>query len=134
MILQPGRIQQFTLPDHFRARDRIHPIRLMFASRSTVHLEVDLSPGWSIPPLSHADSLCSEFGRAHWIWEGGGNRLSAFIDYLSGTDEVRPEDYPEFRSFIDGVRIRNLNEIVLSRPEDDDEKDPLEGGMHDVLR
>ncbi len=115
MILRPGDIVGSSLSDYFRAASRTHPVRFRFGSRSDLQLTLHIPDGWTSVVPEGQDSLHSDFGTWHTRWRTRGNVLEYTSGYsISGAD-IPPPRYPAFRQFLDSARVRDQQELVLTR-------------------
>lgn len=113
MIIRPGQILKFELPDYFRATHRKHPIQFRFGSKTALNLTVHIPDQWEINNPNASDSLVSQFGKAKWDYSAHEKILTARImSFLNGSD-VQPGQYREFQDFIDRIKANHFMEIVL---------------------
>jgi len=114
MVFRPGSIIAFDLPDYFRSPERTHPIRFRCGSRSELHLTLNLPLGWIANPPVFSDSLATPFGTALWSWSNKDNVFQVHTTIHMLGDDVDPNDYKKFRDFLDGIRERDLREVVIT--------------------
>ena len=66
----------------------------------------------------YSDSLSSPFGSASWRTETTRKRIiRAHEHFLIKGENVLPKEYEEFQNFIDGIKRRELKEIILREKE-----------------
>ncbi len=115
MILRPQEIIGSTLSNYFRSSSRLHPVRFRFGSQSALVLTLRLPPEWEPALPQRSDSLLSPFGRWHAAWEKSGDTIVLRTGYAITGDDVQPRDYPAFQRFLDAARVRDQQELILSR-------------------
>jgi hypothetical protein len=79
--------------------------------RVTVHLPENWEP--ALP--ERRDSLTSPFGTWQTTWDEQERTLLLTSGYVIAGVEVPPDAYPAFRRFLDSVRVRDQQELVLVR-------------------
>ncbi len=117
LVIRPWAFNTSPLADYFREQQRTYPVRFRYPSESTLRLTIWAPLGWRHQTRTSADSLLAPCGRSEW-------RIAAQPDsaWLAMKVQLRGEDlmpaaYPVFRSFLDGVRMKEGTEITLSRKE-----------------
>jgi hypothetical protein len=117
LVYQPWKAAKFELPDVFRSQDRLHPVRFRFAAREIFQCTVALPQDFSAANAFYSDSLTSRYGHAVWSWsDQNGSFYSERILDLPG-DEVLPQEYKEFRMFLDTIRTHDLMEAIFIKQE-----------------
>ena len=115
MTFRPGSVSAFDLPDYFRSESRVHPIRILYGLRNELNLSVHLPEGWTVEEPSLYESLESCFGSAEWSWSFDGDIFQSQSTVLLGGDDITPDQYQEFRRFLDGIRERDLRDVVIKK-------------------
>jgi len=115
MILRPREIIGSTLSNYFRSSSRIHPVRFRFGSQSTLVLTLRIPPPWEPTIPQRSDSLQSAFGQWHATWEKQENTIVLRAGYAITGEDVQPRDYPAFQRFLDATRVRDQQELILTR-------------------
>ena len=115
MTFRPGQVLAFDLPDYFRSSIREHPIRFRYGVNERLKLNIDLPTKWEVTTPAWSDSIASPFGSANWIDSINGNTLEIHLNRLLHGTRVEPEQYPNFQNFLDGIKERNLREVVITR-------------------
>jgi hypothetical protein len=113
MVFRPADIAGFDLPEYFRSPHRVHPVRFRFGQQILARMEVMYPPQLEPAVDAWADSVLSEFGQARWWTEKEDGRLRVGMSFSLQGEDVSPERYPEFRQFLDRVRLKNLREILF---------------------
>jgi hypothetical protein len=117
LVIRPWAFNASPLADYFREQQRTYPVRFEYPSESSLRLTIWTPLGWRHQTQSSADSLPAPCGRGEWRMAAlpDSARLSMKV-HLQG-DDLMPADYPAFRNFLDGVRMKEGTEITLSRRE-----------------
>lgn len=115
MIMRPGDINESTLSHYFRPQNRTYPVRFRFGSNSTLRLTINLPLGWKPEFPRHADSVRSPFGAWRTSWEHIQNKVEMMNEYSLSGEEIPPEKYSAFRSFLDSAIVLGRRELVLVR-------------------
>ena len=115
MVFRPGSILAPALPDYFRSPKRTHPIRFNFGLRTELNLTVKLPLDYLVNTPDSSDSLVSSFGSAYRSWSTSGNVYRTHKSYRLLGEDVDPQYYERFQSFLDSIRVRDLREVVVSR-------------------
>ena len=112
MILRPAMIRASDLPDHFRSTERMHPVRFSYGSTVEQELTLHLPAGWDARP-TRPHALVSHHGAAGWEnSRGEGGVVVRSWHRLDGRD-IPPQEYPDFRKFLDEMRSRDERELEL---------------------
>lgn len=119
LVLHPGSISTFDLPDYFRPGVRVHPVRFAYGSWYELNINVDLPSGWVMHTPAYRQAVPSPFGSAFWEGEFEENTYSCRMVYLVEDEDVMPEDYPRFREFLDHIRRGDLREVIFRRNKKD---------------
>lgn len=110
----PGDIQSFDLPNYFRSAKREHPVMFRFGEYRELNLSVTLPENWQPQSSVSEDSLHSEFGHATWKRTLNVGALHISHVYFLNGEKLLPEKSADFRRFLDGVKSREVQNIVLS--------------------
>ena len=78
-------------------------------------MNIDLPTKWKVNTPAWSDSIVSPFGSANWIYSTNGNNLEVNLNRLLNGTSIDPKQYPDFQSFLDGVKERDLREVVITR-------------------
>ncbi len=117
MVFRPGQILAFDLPDYFRSINREFPIRFRFGSHTELNLTVELPNDWEVRMLMPSDSLVSPFGKTSWSCINYENKFHVHINCYIYGESIDPQHYQDFQNFLDGIRERDLREVILSESE-----------------
>ncbi|MEJ2635505.1 MAG: DUF3857 and transglutaminase domain-containing protein [Calditrichia bacterium] len=119
LIINPGSISRFELPDYFRSVHRAHRIRFKFGTQTEFTLNVTLPQKEGNGLQAFSDSVSSAFGSAAWSWnpKKDGSGLEAKTRYVLKGEDIPPARYPDFQNFLDRVRAGDLQEVVLTLPD-----------------
>jgi transglutaminase-like putative cysteine protease len=115
LVIRPWAFAPLTLADFFRGQVRTQPVRFRHPSQSEIRIAVWAPLGWELRPTATVDSIVAPCGFARWqekVQSGSAN-LQMMVR-LQG-DDLMPAQYQAFRSFLDGVRLREVRELTLSR-------------------
>lgn len=115
LSFRPGQIASFTLPDYFRSKERFHPLQFKYGSILKLKLNIQLPDSIVAKPPFLTNSLISDFGNANWEYSNSGNIFSSSFQYYIDGGNIEPNKYAEFQSFLDGIRYRDLMEVVIER-------------------
>ena len=115
MVFRPCDILAFELPDYFRSSDRVHPIQFRFGSKTKLNLTVNIPDAWIADTPFTSDSLWSQFGAAFWSYSRADTTFHASATYCLNGKNILPPVYQDFQNFLDGIRRRNLQEVVITR-------------------
>ncbi|UCH63562.1 MAG: DUF3857 domain-containing protein [Fidelibacterota bacterium] len=115
MVFRPGTILALDLPDHFRSSNRVHPIRFNFGMRAELNLTVKLPPAHIVNTRNLSDSLVSSFGSASLSCSSSDNVYHTYMDYRLLGEDVPPGRYKGFQDFLDGIRERDMWEVIVSK-------------------
>ncbi len=115
MAFCPGDFQAFDLPNYFRSLEREHPIMFRFGEFRELNLMVTLPENWLPQSLESSDSLQSEFGYATWKRTMNEAALQLNHVYFLTGENIQPEKNADFRDFLDQVKIREMQEIVMKQ-------------------
>ena len=118
LTFKPGSVSAFELPHYFRSAKRSHPIRFLYGLKNELNLTVNLPDGWIPVQPTLVDSLTSPFGMASWSWSSDSLLFSVNTSLRLSGQDIAPEEYKAFREFLDGVRERDLREVVLKKSSD----------------
>ncbi|MBC8181838.1 DUF3857 domain-containing protein [candidate division KSB1 bacterium] len=113
LVFCPGDISAFELPDYFRSKDRTNPIQFRFGSKFELDLNIQIPEGWQVEDINTNDLLITKFGIAKWGNSVSENVLNISSNKLLFGDRIDAEDYFEFQKFLDGVREKELREVVI---------------------
>ena len=113
LAVYPGRFTGFDLPDLFRARQREHPVRFRFGSRTELELKIHVPGTPAFQQVAFDDSVLSDFGWARWHWWRESDTVYVRQVYRLAGEDVPPEAYGQFREFLEAVRVRNLKPLIL---------------------
>jgi hypothetical protein len=113
LSIQPGEIYQFELPAMFRRASRTHPIQFRFPLLRRIELNVNLPKDFQpeIPFLR--DSVETQFGKMKISWEKYDNFLKINCIYVLSQHRIEPDQYPEFRSFLNSIQDKERQEFIL---------------------
>ena len=112
LVVRPGSIAGFLLDEYFRSTDRTYPVRFRFGTSTDVELTLRLPAGWGLM-RNRADSLNTPYGSGAWSMHNSAAGVILVIRHeLQGRD-VPPGKYRDFRAFLDGVRLRDEQEVLL---------------------
>ncbi len=115
---RPGSVLSFELPRYFRARNRSFAIKFKYGTLEELYLSVYIPDGWNLATEDYADTLSAEFGSASWQYTTTRRRIiRAHEHYLIKGEAIPPEKYNAFQEFIDAIKAREMNEIVIRRKE-----------------
>jgi len=115
MVFRPGPIIASELPDYFRSAKRVHPIRFKYGLRTELNLMVKLPLDYIVNTPDKSDSLVSSFGSAYWSWYTSNNVYRTNRSYFQLGEDIDPQHYDAFQNYWDGIRERDLQEVVVSR-------------------
>lgn len=115
MIFRPGQVLAFDLPDYFRAPDREHPIRFRFGGHNELKLAISLPKDWQANVPVASDSIVSSCGSGWWLYSINSSQLNIYMSHLLNGTSVDPEQYLDFQNFLDGIKTRDLREVVITR-------------------
>ncbi|MBP1655576.1 MAG: Transglutaminase-like enzyme, putative cysteine protease [Bacteroidetes bacterium] len=115
MILRPREIIGSTLSNYFRSPSRTHPVRFRFGSQSALSLTLQVPSHWEPAIPQRSDSLQSAFGQWHATWEKQEDTIVLRAGYAITGEDVQPRDYPAFQRFLDATRVRDQQELILTR-------------------
>ena len=115
MVFRPGSILASDLPDYFRSPKRVHPIRFKYGLRTELNLTVKLPLDYIVNTTDSSDSLVSSFGSAYRSWSTSGNVYRTHKSYRLLGEDIDPQYYVRFQSFLDSIGIWDLREVVVSR-------------------
>jgi transglutaminase-like putative cysteine protease len=115
LVVRPWAFDASPLADYFRSPQRAHPVRFKYPSETGLRMTVWAPLGWQSDGHSSTDSLTTSCGAGEWRIniERSAVRLHMTVQ-LQGHD-LPPAEYPVLRDFLDGVRRREIQEIVLLR-------------------
>jgi hypothetical protein len=112
LVVRPGRIAGFILDEYFRSTERTYPVRLHFGTSTEIQLTLRLPAGWGLM-RNRADSLNTPYGSGTWSMHNSPAGVTLVIRHeLQGRD-VPAGKYRDFRAFLDGVRLRDEQEVLL---------------------
>jgi hypothetical protein len=112
LILRPGLIHGTELPDYFRSRGRLHPIRLRFGMVLGTRLRVSGDGPLSV--ASSADSIRSDFGDALHACRADNGVVTFESRFRLTGGEIAPGAYERFQDFLDAVRAMDLRETQIT--------------------
>ncbi len=115
MTFRPSHVLLFDLPDYFRSRYREHPIRFRYGVHEQLKLKMILPEKWLADTPAWSDSITSPFGSANWAFSTKGNKLKVNLNRLLNGTGVDPKQYQDFQNFLDGIKERDLREVVITR-------------------
>ena len=113
LVFCPGDISAFELPDYFRSKERTHPIQLNFGSKFELNLNVNMPEEWQVENINRGDTLNTKFGTSKWKYSISENVLNISANKLIFGDKIDTEDYLDFQKFLDNVREKDLQEVVI---------------------
>jgi transglutaminase-like putative cysteine protease len=112
LVIRPGRIAGFLLDEYFRSTDRTYPVRLRFGTSTDLELTIRLPAGWGLMRI-RADSLNTPYGSGSWSMHNSPAGITIVIRHELLGGEVPARKYQDFRAFLDGVRLRDEQEVLL---------------------
>lgn len=115
MTFRPGSVSAFDLPDYFRSESRVHPIRILYGLQNELNISVHLPEGWTVEEPSLSESLDCCFGSASWSWSFDGDIFQSQSTVRLAGDDIKLDQYQEFRHFLDGIRERDLRDVVIKK-------------------
>jgi hypothetical protein len=113
IILDPGAVAMFELPNYFASNDRVHPVRFRFPFVYEVDLLIQLSENYLPEIPVYQDLVLSPFGSANWSWQLEGQELRIRMNHCLLQNDIPADQYPAFRNFLSQVQEKNRKEIVL---------------------
>jgi hypothetical protein len=114
LVVRPGRIAGFLLDEYFRSTDRTYPVRFRFGTLTEVELTLRLPAGWELR-RNRADSLNTPYGSGAWSMHNSSAGVTLVIRHQLHGGEVPAGEYRDFRAFLDGVRLRDEQEVLLCK-------------------
>jgi len=114
MVLLPGDIFQFELPRLFANPVRSNPIRFNFASGNDVSFSIQIPERWRVSECFSPDSVLSDFGSFYRKISYDTYNIKLIYSYRFTGEDIPADKYDEFQEFLQKVRIRNLDEVVLA--------------------
>ena len=115
LAMRPGAIGTPELQMYFRTPHRTHPVRFNYGMRRELNLRVSPPLGWTMRDGKGSDSIGTAFGSAGWNWQQAGEDLSYHSYYQIDGDDIPPESYPAWQSFLDRLQEENQSEIVFMK-------------------
>jgi hypothetical protein len=113
LAIRPFMVVASSLPDQFRSPTRASPVRFRFGMTVSLRLRILHPPRWRAVTPSFADSLDSPFGGGAWKFQEGESESEISSRYRLRSEDVQPEQYPQFRAFLDALRKKDLQEVLL---------------------
>ncbi len=115
LVVRPWAFQASPLADYFRSPQRTHPVRFKYPSETGLRMTLWAPLGWQNDGPPSTDSLATSCGMGKWEinTERDAVHLQMTVQ-LEGRD-LAPAEYPVLRDLLDGVRRKEVQEIVLSR-------------------
>jgi len=113
LILQPGMISLFDLPNWFRSPSREHPVQLRFPFEQEHRLQIQLPDSFQVNRPVFQDSIISEFGHARWNWSVAGEILNIQVNYTLKKTMITEPEYQDFREFLSTIQEKDLWEVIL---------------------
>jgi transglutaminase-like putative cysteine protease len=120
LAIRPWTFTPLSLADFFRAQERTQPIRFRHPSQTEIRLAVWAPLGWQFRAAASADSSVASCGLARWQEKIQPRSASLRMMVQLQGDDLMPAQYQAFRNFLDGVRLREVRELMLSRQRDGD--------------
>lgn len=112
LVVRPGRIVGFLLDEYFRSTDRTYPVRVNFGTSTDVELTLRLPAGWGLM-RTRTDSLNTPYGSGAWSMHNSPAGVTLVIRHRLRGSDVPAGKYRDFRAFLDGVRLRDEQEVLL---------------------
>ena len=103
------------LSDYFSDEVRKYPVKFKYGMQQQFNLEIKLPKDWKVKTKEIDKIIESQFGRASWRWYASNNTLYIQNQFILKGEDILPEDYAEFKSFLKKVRKQELETIVLSK-------------------
>lgn len=113
IILEPGAVVLFELPNYFTSSEREHPVRFRFPFAYEVDLLIHLPENYLPEIPVYQDSVDSPFGSANWSRQLDGQQLRIEINHRLTQTDIPADQYSAFRDFLGQVQEKNRKEIVL---------------------
>ena len=105
------------LADYFTEEERTYPIQFKYGMQQQFYFTINLPENWRVKSENVEKSVKSDFGEAFWRWYTKDNKLHIQNQFILIGDDVSPEEYPKFKSFLKEVRLQELEHVVLGKNE-----------------
>ena len=115
LSLQPGSVLIFDIPKFFSAKERKHPVRLLYGSKRSCVISIRVPEGWKLRTSSTQDSVVSMFGSMHTRVNNQKGDVIIELELTTHRCDVKPNLYPLLKDFLDRVERMRLRRILLSR-------------------
>jgi len=115
LIFCPGDLSNMNLGDYFNEEERKYPIQFKYGMQQQYNFVICLPENWQVNSENVEKSLKSDFGEASWRWYTKDNKLNIQNQFILTGDDVSPDDYPKFKSFLKEVKLQELEQVVISR-------------------
>jgi hypothetical protein len=114
LIFCPGDVSAMNLSDVFDEEERKYPVKFKYGMQQQVNLEIHLPENWRLSTNKIDKKTESAFGEASWRWYVSGNILHVQNQFILKGDDIQPDEYPDFKSFLKEVRMQELQKVIVS--------------------
>jgi transglutaminase-like putative cysteine protease len=115
LVVRPWAFDPSVMADYFRDSARTWPVRFRHPSQSELRLTIWAPLGWRIASHFSSDTAGTAFG--HCEWRVSTQPESAQLSMMVRTrgEDLQPAQYARFKDFLDGLRMKEVFEMELSR-------------------
>lgn len=110
----PGNFSSMHMSDLFTEKERKYPIQFKYGMQKQVHLTIELPQNIYMKTANEDISISNDHGDASWQWYLRDEKLFIKNVFILKGDDIRPNEYSEFKSFLKEVEFQDLKQVVLA--------------------
>lgn len=115
LLFCPGDISNVNLLDYFTEEKRKYPIQFKYGMQQQVNLDINLPDNWQVKTKEVDKKVNSDFGEASWRWNISANKLQIQNQFILDGEDILPDDYPKFKTYLKEVREQELTVVLLTK-------------------